>query len=157
MNSEYKNRDGKSVQIITDITARIRTGDFPAGTRLPPEKELVREYGVNVYGVRKAIAVLKEQGLLYSVPKVGVFVVRDIRLSGENPPFYFGPDLGKQTLRLATQSNLETQLKFWKSVEKVHPGVSAVSIWDSSANSGCPGETARADISGARRSSSTTS
>ena len=146
MDSEYKNRNGNSVQIVTEIAARIRSGDFPAGTRLPPEKELVREYGVNVYSIRKAIAVLKEQGLLYSVPKVGVFVVRDIRISGENPPFYFGPDLGKQTLRLATQSNLETQLKFWKSVEKVQPSLSAVSIWDSSADSGISGDTARADI-----------
>ena len=87
MDSEYKNRNGNSVQIVTEIAARIRSGDFPAGTRLPPEKELVREYGVNVYSIRKAIAVLKEQGWLYSVPKVGVFVVRDIRISGENPPF----------------------------------------------------------------------
>ena len=71
---ERKNSEKDAERIAGDIAQSIRSGELAPGTRLQSEGKLTERYGSNVYSVRKAVAQLKSQGLLYSVPKFGVFV-----------------------------------------------------------------------------------
>ena len=67
-----KQRSG--AQIALSIHEAIRKGELKPGDKLCSESELARKYSGSVYSVRQATRQLKEQGILYSVPKSGVFV-----------------------------------------------------------------------------------
>lgn len=62
-------------QIETWLRARIENGDFAPGIMLPARKELCELFGgTNHLTIRKAIASLQEEGLLFSVQGSGTFV-----------------------------------------------------------------------------------
>ena len=61
-------------QIVTLLRAEIAGGGHPPGTQLPTEAALARRYGVNRHTVRRAIAVLAEDGLLRVEQGRGTFV-----------------------------------------------------------------------------------
>lgn len=63
------------VAMADHITARIDAGDLPPGTRLPAERALTEEYGVSLGTVRRATRLLRERGLVVTVPVKGTFVV----------------------------------------------------------------------------------
>lgn len=50
------------------IGALIRSGEIACGDRLPPERELMRRFGVSRFVVREAIADLSAKGLLKTRP-----------------------------------------------------------------------------------------
>ena len=52
------------LQIGERLTRDIAAGTYPDGTRLPPEMELARAFGVSVGTLRKALAELTARGLL---------------------------------------------------------------------------------------------
>ena len=52
----------------------IVSGDLPAGSRLPSETALARQFRVNRHTLRRAIADLASKGLVRSVPQGGSFV-----------------------------------------------------------------------------------
>ena len=54
----------KYVLVYNDITTRIQSGMYPAGSRLPAENLLIREYGVSRDTLRKALAMLEQDGYL---------------------------------------------------------------------------------------------
>lgn len=56
------------------ITARIESGDWPAGTILPAEVALAREFQVSVGTVRRALGILTADGLLARRRKTGTVV-----------------------------------------------------------------------------------
>jgi GntR family transcriptional regulator len=56
------------------IRERIESGEWPAGTRIPPERDLSRAFGTSRVTTRKALNRLIVQGLLRSVPRRGTFV-----------------------------------------------------------------------------------
>jgi len=58
------------------IRDRIESGEWPAGTRLPPERELGRAFGTSRVTTRKALNRLIAQGVLRSVPRRGTFVAK---------------------------------------------------------------------------------
>ena len=64
--------------IADDLAARIWSGEYPPGTELPTYPELRELYGVSVTTLQKAILILKQRGLVESVPGVRLFVVRDL-------------------------------------------------------------------------------
>lgn len=61
-------------QLAGILTARIRRGEWPPGRRIASEKDLVQQYGLARSTVRRAIAVLVEDGVIYVVPQRGAFV-----------------------------------------------------------------------------------
>lgn len=61
-------------QIVTLLRAEIAGGDHPPGNQLPTEAALARRYGVNRHTVRRAVAVLAEEGLLRVEQGRGTFV-----------------------------------------------------------------------------------
>ena len=49
-------------QIAEQIRTLIRSGEFPAGARLPPERDLARQLGVSRPSVREALIALEVEG-----------------------------------------------------------------------------------------------
>jgi DNA-binding FadR family transcriptional regulator len=62
-------------QIADQIRALIRTREFPAGTRLPPERDLARQLGVSRPSVREALIALEVEGLVDVRIGSGIYVL----------------------------------------------------------------------------------
>jgi GntR family transcriptional regulator len=61
-------------QIAAWILARIESGDLRAGQPVPSEKELMDLFGVARTTARRAIAWLRDQGAIRTVPGRGSYV-----------------------------------------------------------------------------------
>jgi len=64
-------------QIVTQIQAAIRDGQFARGARLPTERELSESFGVSRSVVREAVKVLGAMGLVESRQGSGLYVRHD--------------------------------------------------------------------------------
>lgn len=64
--------DWPYVQIAAELRHRIKTGRITA--KLPTLEQLVEEFGVSEKTVRRALDVLKDEGLTYSQPGRGTYV-----------------------------------------------------------------------------------
>ena len=62
------------VRVANDIADRIASGELSAGTRLRAERDLATHYGVSYGTVRRAMQVLREQGLIVTIHGRGTFV-----------------------------------------------------------------------------------
>lgn len=64
-------------QVADDIAAQVKSGELPPGSRLPAEPELAEIYGVARGTVRRAVAELREGGVVVVSRGLGTFVTRD--------------------------------------------------------------------------------
>jgi GntR family transcriptional regulator len=62
-------------QIAAIIQARIESGEYPQGSRIPTESEMVGTWEVARTTARRAIALLRDQGLVATVPQRGTYVL----------------------------------------------------------------------------------
>jgi DNA-binding transcriptional MocR family regulator len=62
-------------RIADDVRRRVETGEWPPGTRIPAEVDLQAEYGCARATVRRAIFLLRDEGLVQARP-LGQFVRR---------------------------------------------------------------------------------
>ncbi len=60
------------IQLASILAAKIQAGEIKG--RLPSERDLAEEYGVAYGTVRRAMGLLREQGLVVSVHGRGTFV-----------------------------------------------------------------------------------
>lgn len=61
-------------QLANELRGQVRAGRLKRLDRLPTELELVETYGVGRDTVRRAIAVLRDEGTLFTVPHRGTYV-----------------------------------------------------------------------------------
>jgi GntR family transcriptional regulator len=61
-------------QIAAIIRDRITSGQYPQGTRVPTESEMVETWEVARTTARRAIALLRDEGLVDTVPQRGTYV-----------------------------------------------------------------------------------
>src|SRR5215831_2894760 len=61
-------------QIADQIRTLIRSKEFPAGSRLPPERDLARQLGVSRPSVREALIALEVEGLVEVRIGSGIYV-----------------------------------------------------------------------------------
>jgi DNA-binding FadR family transcriptional regulator len=61
-------------QIADQIRTLIRSGEFPAGARLPPERDLARQLSVSRPSVREALIALEVEGLVEVRIGSGIYV-----------------------------------------------------------------------------------
>ena len=61
-------------QIADQIRTLIRSGEFGAGARLPPERDLARQFGVSRPSVREALIALEVEGLVEVRIGSGIYV-----------------------------------------------------------------------------------
>jgi len=70
-------RDGPTpvyLQLAAILRARIEAGDYPPGRALPSESTLMQEHGVARETARKAVRVLRDEGLVQIVQGRGAYV-----------------------------------------------------------------------------------
>ncbi|MCY1141403.1 winged helix-turn-helix domain-containing protein [Actinoplanes sp. Pm04-4] len=64
-----------SREIADDLTARIRSGEYPLGSKLPTLREMAGLYSVSVSTIQRALDRVDERGLIISSQGRGTFVV----------------------------------------------------------------------------------
>ncbi|MGK5639475.1 FadR/GntR family transcriptional regulator [Streptomyces sp. URMC 126] len=69
-------------QVISQLRAQITTGEWPVGSRIPTEPELVERLGVARNTVREAVRALAHNGLLAIRQGSGTYVVATSELAG---------------------------------------------------------------------------
>jgi GntR family transcriptional regulator len=62
------------VQLADILAARIAAGEYPAGSRMPSEAELVEEFELARSTVRRSMRILRERGLIETVATRGSYV-----------------------------------------------------------------------------------
>jgi DNA-binding GntR family transcriptional regulator len=65
-------------QLAEILREQIRSGELPPGGTIPPIRRLRDEYGVAEITARKAVALLRAEGLAETVNGWGSFVVREL-------------------------------------------------------------------------------
>jgi len=75
-------------ELCAKLEAQIRSAELPAGSRLPPQKEIALAYNVSRTVVREAVARLSARGLTVSRQGAGVFVAE----TAEYRAFQITPD-----------------------------------------------------------------
>ncbi|MFB9489504.1 GntR family transcriptional regulator [Nonomuraea dietziae] len=58
------------------LAERIRTGEYAPGDRMPSVMALMDEFGLAVATTQKAVAKLRDDGLIYTEPGLGSFVAK---------------------------------------------------------------------------------
>lgn len=64
-------------ELIDDLLSKIKNGTYPPGTQLPSGRKLAAEYDVSHSTIQRAMANLRERGVLVGRPGRGVFVAED--------------------------------------------------------------------------------
>ncbi|WP_406107714.1 FadR family transcriptional regulator [Streptomyces sp. NBC_01003] len=75
-------RSALSEQVIAGLRAQISSGEWPVGSRIPTEPELVEQLGVARNTVREAVRALAHNGLLDIRQGSGTYVVATSELAG---------------------------------------------------------------------------
>lgn len=72
------------MNIYDDLKKKINQGVYAEGTKIPPEEELKSKFGVSMITIKKALGMLKEEGLVQRIPGVGTYVKgRNIGITDE--------------------------------------------------------------------------
>ena len=61
-------------QVADEIKRRIEAGQYGPGMPIPAERRLAEELGVSIKTVRRAVAELRDEGALETLPQKGTFV-----------------------------------------------------------------------------------
>ncbi|MFH8370698.1 FadR/GntR family transcriptional regulator [Streptomyces sp. NPDC018031] len=75
-------RSALADQVIAQLRAQITSGEWPVGSRIPTEPELVEQLGVARNTVREAVRALAHNGLLDIRQGSGTYVVATSELAG---------------------------------------------------------------------------
>ncbi|MEU4726507.1 winged helix-turn-helix domain-containing protein [Nonomuraea dietziae] len=75
---ELKPNRPKWRQIYEIIRERIKDGTYPPGTKVPTVLELIAEFHTANMTAQKVFRQLREDGLVYTEPGMGSFVVEDL-------------------------------------------------------------------------------
>lgn len=73
--ADLRGNRAKWKQIAEIIRARIEDGTYGPGEKVPTVLELVQEFSVANVTAQKAIKALRADGLIYTEPGLGSFVV----------------------------------------------------------------------------------
>ncbi|MEU8272479.1 GntR family transcriptional regulator [Sphaerisporangium sp. NPDC049002] len=76
----------KYAQLVQALQRRIESGDYPPGSMLPSENQLINEFGVSRPTVVAALRVLREQGWVESQQGKGRFVRGRPAVAGAEQP-----------------------------------------------------------------------
>jgi len=73
---DHKGPDPVYVQLAAILRARIGSGELPHGRALPSRERLAAEFGVSRGTCEKALAILREEGLVKTSFGRGVYVTK---------------------------------------------------------------------------------
>ncbi|WP_089011507.1 winged helix-turn-helix domain-containing protein [Micromonospora inositola] len=66
-------------ELLDDLLSKIKDGTYPPGSQLPSGRALAAEYDVSQSTISRAVATLRERGVLVGRPGRGVFVAESTR------------------------------------------------------------------------------
>ncbi|MEV4844301.1 winged helix-turn-helix domain-containing protein [Micromonospora matsumotoense] len=66
-------------ELLDDLLRKIKEGRYPPGSQLPSGRDLADAYDVSQSTISRAVARLREQGVLVGRPGRGVFVAESTR------------------------------------------------------------------------------
>ncbi|MGC4804737.1 GntR family transcriptional regulator [Micromonospora sp. DT233] len=66
-------------ELLDDLLRKISDGTYPPGSQLPSGRDLADAYDVSQSTISRAVATLRERGLLVGRPGRGVFVAEPPR------------------------------------------------------------------------------
>jgi DNA-binding GntR family transcriptional regulator len=75
------------VQIADDLRRQIRAGRYHPGDRLPSNKAMSETYGSAPETIRRALGVLRDEGLTATQSTRGTFVLRHAAEPGPSPEY----------------------------------------------------------------------
>lgn len=114
-------RSALSEQVIAELRNQISSGEWPVGSRIPTEPELVELLGVARNTVREAVRALAHNGLLDIRQGSGTYVVAESELAGVMQRRFADADprhiaelrstLESSAAKLAAQRRTERDLK----------------------------------------------
>lgn len=117
----HPRRSALSEQVIAALRTQITSGEWPVGSRIPTEPELVEQLGVARNTVREAVRALAHNGLLDIRQGSGTYVVATSELAGVMHRRFSGADpsdiaemraaLESAAARLAAERRTEKDLK----------------------------------------------
>lgn len=84
------------LSLAESLHGRIVSGDYPAGSRLPTEKELAEEYGMAVMTVRQGVGLLVKKGMVERRQGLGTFVT-GVSQAVANIALLFGDSLAVES------------------------------------------------------------
>jgi DNA-binding GntR family transcriptional regulator len=62
-------------QLVEIIRGRIASGEYPTGSRLPSESDFMEEFEIGRNTARRAVAVLRDEGIVETVATRGSYVL----------------------------------------------------------------------------------
>lgn len=71
-------RQQRYEEVADDLASKIRSGEYPPGSKLPSRAQLCELYQVSESVIDKAMWILRREGLTETLPGVGVFVAGDV-------------------------------------------------------------------------------
>ncbi|MGW2054811.1 FadR/GntR family transcriptional regulator [Streptomyces sp. NPDC001840] len=114
-------RSALSDQVITELRSQITSGEWPVGSRIPTEPELVEQLGVARNTVREAVRALAHNGLLDIRQGSGTYVIATSELAGVMHRRFAGADrrdiaevrstLESSAARMAAERRTERDLR----------------------------------------------
>ncbi|MEU3250250.1 FadR/GntR family transcriptional regulator [Streptomyces sp. NPDC006997] len=117
----HPRRSALSEQVIAELRNQITSGEWPVGSRVPTEPELVEQLGVARNTVREAVRALAHNGLLDIRQGSGTYVVATSELAGVMHRRFAGADprhiaelrstLESGAAKLAAERRTEKDLK----------------------------------------------
>jgi DNA-binding GntR family transcriptional regulator len=60
--------------VSSALRERIRAGEWLPGEQIPSVRKLAEQYGVSIGTARRAVAVLRDEGLVTVTPNWGAFI-----------------------------------------------------------------------------------
>ncbi|MDP9863102.1 MULTISPECIES: TetR/AcrR family transcriptional regulator C-terminal domain-containing protein [Streptosporangium] len=94
MNRPAAQPDPPYLRIVTEIRRRIAAGELRAGDRVPSTRQVAREWGVAIATATKALTILRQEGAVQAVPRVGTVVAGPGSPPGPQPGSPPGPQPG---------------------------------------------------------------
>jgi GntR family transcriptional regulator len=118
-----KRRDAilRYVSVYNKLEAAIRSGDYPTGTLLPAENELMALYQVSRTTIRRAVALLQEAGYVNVRQGRGTEVLRQMTLS---EPYTFQKD--RQVVGVTSRFLMEGEITTQGATVEIIPAESQI-------------------------------
>lgn len=94
-----------SARIATELRRRIAAGELSAGDRVPSTRQIVTDWGVAMATASKALAILRQDGLVEALPGVGT-VVAGKRAAPSRGPELTAERIARTAIAIADEEGL---------------------------------------------------
>ena len=81
---DHRGRDPEYRQLAAILRTRIRSGQYAPGQVMPSEQQIRDEFGISRGTARRAIALLRGEGIVDTIPGRGSYVTDPLPPEDEN-------------------------------------------------------------------------